>query len=159
MAPVVGHASTQNLEKLSDVVQFHVLNVDANKLTFQLLMQTQNGFKIYADKLKFNYLPSGSLQYELSAKPKIQAHKILDPFYKEEKFVFENGSEFNLIGKTKLNSEDKIFINILASSISGVVCVNKARSIVNPIIIFRNNHNMTNSIKFITLYYIHILFL
>ena len=116
MAPVVGHASTQNLEKLSDVVQFHVLNVDANKLTFQLLMQTQNGFKIYADKLKFNYLPSGSLQYELSAKPKIQAHKILDPFYKEEKFVFENGSEFNLIGKTKLNSEDKILIEVQACS-------------------------------------------
>jgi membrane-bound metal-dependent hydrolase YbcI (DUF457 family) len=45
--------------------------------------------------------------------------------------------------------QDKIFDKIPAFFISGVVCVNNAKSIVKPIIIFRNNHNRKVYAQFI----------
>lgn len=102
--------------KLSDVVQFHVMTVDEKNLSIKLFMKTEQEFKIYADKLKFNYLPNNSLPYELNAKPKPNAHKIFDPFSNEDKYVFGNGTQFQLAGKTKIHAGDKISIGVQACS-------------------------------------------
>ncbi|MES2614823.1 MAG: cytochrome c biogenesis protein CcdA [Bdellovibrionota bacterium] len=102
---------------LADVVQFHVLNVDKNKQTLNILLQTQHGFRIYADKLKFKLTPSQSLPYDLNFQPKIKAQKIFDSFYQEEKLIFGNGNEFQVSGiTTKLNSNDKVTIDVQACS-------------------------------------------
>lgn len=120
--------AAQKIE-LEDVVQFHVLNIDANRKSVKLSLQTQNGFRIYADKLKFNYLPADRFPYELTYTPKIQANKVYDSFYKEEKFVFENGNEFNTTTQTLINPEDKILVSVQACSVN--VCMLPATLTIN----------------------------
>jgi thioredoxin:protein disulfide reductase len=112
--------------RLQDVVQFKISkieNKEGSKVTVQL--STKSDFKIYEDKLKFNYIPSNSLTYPINYSPTRPAETYFDPFYKKQKNVFKNGAEFILQNKNPIHEGDKLEIEVQSCSLS--VCLVPAK--------------------------------
>lgn len=124
--------SKENMEsqntaiKLQDVVQFRIYKIEQNdgsKITIQL--STKNDFKIYEDKLKFNFIPNNNLPYEAKYSSTQPAEAYFDPFYKKEKYIFKNGAKFIIQNKTPIQKEDRLEIEVQSCSIS--VCLVPAK--------------------------------
>jgi len=104
--------------KISDVVVFHFESVDQKKKQFTVALETRKDFKIYEHNLSFQYVPALGLPFGTKYKATPDAVSYLDPFYHEQKKIFQNGNLFVFPQEITLDPKDSLKISVQACSVS-----------------------------------------
>lgn len=102
--------------KVSDVVTFEIKKLNFSTNQIQIYLETKENFKVYEHNLKFNYVPEHSLAYDLSYAAHPAATPYFDPFYKEKKKVFQNGTLFLFTPQMAMGQSDHLQIQVQSCS-------------------------------------------
>ncbi|WGL59223.1 cytochrome c biogenesis protein CcdA [Pigmentibacter sp. JX0631] len=112
--------------KIENVIKFEVIKIDLGQHPAIILsLTTKDDFKIYQDKLKFFLNISQQLPFELKYESDKLPESYHDPFFKTEKKIFKNKTQFIIKSEKHFNINDTLEINV--QSCSNSVCLVPAK--------------------------------
>lgn len=154
----LGEISLQQQIRVEEVIRFEVLKITQDKSP-QVILQltTKEDFKIYEDKLHFTFYAENQFPYELKYLSDKKPELYDDPFFKSEKKIFKNNTQFTLTIDRPLTISDQIEIDVQACS--HAVCLipakltvqikegGKTKLVNNSALNFQNLSNETSLLK------------